>query len=393
MNVKKRSTGTSIVRELLVRQENRCFIGTTVLATLILILFFAMDAQGSQRSLLVSIGVVVGSNGLLYWTFRRFSMRKDDAIKGVVEQHLDLERQTGLRLSEAVSDTESAAIALINQVKEIHDAAASLVRYLDQASLQSLQLEQEIDVSVDQISSIGDFILELPNRIRQDMDAIHEASREIQQLGKLVVLIKQIGRQTELLALNAAIEAARAGDAGRGFAIVAKEVRQLALSATQAAGVIDDGLKKAQLKVDAGLKFKFLEESAQQLGEAAVLAESTQRLRERYEEVRRFYKGAFSVVASHDTQLASDLGEILGEIQFQDIVRQRIERLREAGEQRNALFEEMAGQGDTLDTSLLTLAEKLRQVIQDYLLKESQHSKMTSQQDQSEGDLPKFEFF
>lgn len=393
MNVKTRSGGVSIFREVLSRQENRCLVGTTLLAWLILLLHFAVDPGVSRTSLLVSVMVVLGSHLLLYWQFRQLSMRRGDVIKHVVEQHLDLEKEIGLRLDEAVGDTEFAAIALVRQVKTIHEAAASLVRYLDQTSSQSVALEQEIDTSMDKISTIGDFILELPNRIKRDMDAIHEASKEIQQLGKLVVLIKQIGRQTELLAINAAIEAARAGDVGRGFAVVAAEVRQLALSATQAAGIIEEGLTKAQQKVDAGLKFKFLEESAQQLSEAAILTESTLRLREHHEVVRQFYKSAFSVVATHDAQLASDLGEILGEIQFQDIVRQRIERLREAGEQRNALFVEMTEGGNGLDTGVQAVAEKLNRVIQDYLVKESRHSKMMSQGSNGDGDLPKFEFF
>ena len=393
MNVKERSGIWRRIVQMLPRSESRCLVATMALALLVLLLHFAVDSESGIVALLVAASVVVGSNLGLYWWLRRLSAGKDVAFGKVVDQHLVLEQEMGARLAEAVGDTEFAAIALVKQVREIHEAAAALVRYLDQSSLQSAALEREIDGGMEKISSISTFIRELPDRIRQDMDAIHEASREIQELGKLVSMIKQIGRQTELLALNAAIEAARAGDAGRGFAVVAAEVRNLAISATQAANVIDEGLKKAQQKVDTGLQFRFLDESAQQLSEAAMLAESTQLLRQRYEEVRQFYKSAFSVVSSHDAQLASDLGEILGEIQFQDIVRQRIERLREAGEQRDTLFREMAQGRDAPDMGALAVAEKLRQVIQDYLLKESGHSRMTPQEGEGGSDLPKFEFF
>lgn len=395
MNVNERSSIRRRIVQMLPRSESRCLAGTMALALalLVLLLHFAVDSEGGIAALVVAVFVVVASNLGLYWRLRRLSECKDDALGKVVDQHLVLEQEMGARLAEAVGDTEFAAMALVKQVRDIHGAAASLVRYLEQSGLQSAELEREIDGGMDKISSISTFIRELPDRIRQDMDAIHEASREIQELGKLVSMIKQIGRQTELLALNAAIEAARAGDAGRGFAVVAAEVRNLAISATQAASVIDEGLKKAQQKVDTGLQFRFLDESSQQLSEAAMLAESTQILRQRYEEVRQFYKSAFSVVSSHDAQLASDLGEILGEIQFQDIVRQRIERLREAGQQRDTLFREMTRGMRTPEQGSPAMAERLSQVIEEYLVKEAGHSKMTPQDGEGGSDLPKFEFF
>ena len=145
-------------------------------------------------------------------------------------------------LTQQQSETEQVATAMNEMtatVEEVSSHAATASSHTQEVNDHSVQARQVADGSLSSINS-------LVESVNQAAEVIANLENESNQIGVILDVIKGIAEQTNLLALNAAIEAARAGEQGRGFAVVADEVRTLAGRTQQSTHEIEEMINRLQ---------------------------------------------------------------------------------------------------------------------------------------------------
>jgi methyl-accepting chemotaxis protein len=233
------------------------------------------------------------------------------------------------QISGVQEEVEHGVMAVIEQVSAMHAQSSQQMERINQSISNGIALSNATERQAEIIAVLEAQLQSRVNELQDNFERSQSLSVEIVALKPLVGVIATIAKNTNLLALNAAIEAAHAGESGRGFAVVATEVRKMSDETAAVAAEIASNINAAAEKVAAEMA-DASPEHQRSTSDLRQLIDDLASMQQQFSSSSQLLMGVMHGVESGHHEMVERLSQVLGHIQFHDVMRQRLEQVQGA---------------------------------------------------------------
>lgn len=265
------------------------------------------------------------------------------------------------KISREASDNSATVQEINATIEELSSTSQTNAEAAQRMLAASEKISDHLVRNTEQLSKVIDKVKNTEESISKVYSTMKELNEYSRNIGQILDTITSIAEQTNLLALNAAIEAARAGEAGRGFAVVADEIRKLAEESRQATSKIGNILVSIKTSVENA--DKIVSDSFTMVNDVSRYTyETLESYKILEEEIKNLQQHVQSVAASSQQQSAAiqEISAGMNKIaNLIDLSSREIESLNASLEEANAAIEELASASQNVANSAQVLQSKI----------------------------------
>lgn len=238
-------------------------------------------------------------------------------------------------IADSLAESEREVLKVIEQIGVLNEKTSQqreiIAQTIESSEGMMESTQSRVETNKEIVTAIGMQIEQQVDEIKGDFEHIQGLSGEVLALTPLIKVITSIAQRTHMLALNAEIEAARAGTAGRSFAVVALEVRKLAEQTNTAAADIAHKINSTCDRANSEMAQAQLSMQNHNKTDAmAGLMADLSRMQQDFRENDQTMRDLIVNVDANCQESVLGLRRAMGHIQFQDVMRQRMEHVQGA---------------------------------------------------------------